>query len=67
VLKHSPCFAWFRFKRGLKRKPMALVKKLRKAKKETTGGEKPESVRTHLRSMVIVPEMIGRDHILQSE
>eukprot|EP00227_Mantoniella_beaufortii_P017476 CAMPEP_0197582174 /NCGR_PEP_ID=MMETSP1326-20131121/5461_1 /TAXON_ID=1155430 /ORGANISM="Genus nov. species nov., Strain RCC2288" /LENGTH=151 /DNA_ID=CAMNT_0043146205 /DNA_START=75 /DNA_END=530 /DNA_ORIENTATION=+ len=48
-----------RFKRGLKRKPMALVKKLRKAKRETTGGEKPETVRTHLRDMVIVPEMIG--------
>ncbi|EEH60119.1 uncharacterized protein MICPUCDRAFT_30685 [Micromonas pusilla CCMP1545] len=48
-----------RFKRGLKRKPMALVKKLRKAKKEASGGEKPETVRTHLRNMVIVPEMIG--------
>ena len=48
-----------RFKRGLKMKPMALVKKLRKAKKEASGGEKPETVRTHLRNMVIVPEMIG--------
>ena len=48
-----------RFKRGLTRKPMKLVKKLRKAKKEATGGEKPETVRTHLRNMVIVPEMIG--------
>ena len=48
-----------RFKRGLSRKPMKLVKKLRKAKKEATGGEKPEAVRTHLRNMVIVPEMIG--------
>ena len=38
---------------------MALVKKLRKAKKEATGMEKPETVRTHLRNMVIVPEMIG--------
>ena len=28
-------------------------------KKEATGGEKPETVRTHLRNMVIVPEMIG--------
>merc|ERR1711966_100574 len=46
-----------RFKRGLKRKPMALVKKLRKAKKEATGMEKPEAVRTHLRNIVIVPEM----------
>lgn len=48
-----------RFKRGLKRKPMALVKKLRKAKKETLPGEKPEVVKTHLRNMIIVPEMIG--------
>ena len=40
-----------RFKRGLKRKPMALVKKLRKAKKEASGGEKPETVRTHLRNI----------------
>lgn len=46
-----------RFKRGLTRKPMKLVKKLRKAKKEVVGGEKPEAVRTHLRNMVIVPEV----------
>ena len=38
---------------------MALVKKLRKAKREAVGGEKPEPVRTHLRNMIIVPEMIG--------
>ena len=31
---------------------MKLVKKLRKAKKEATGGEKPETVRTHLLNMV---------------
>lgn len=48
-----------RFQRGLKRKPMALIKKLRKVKKEATGGEKPEPVRTHLRDMIVVPEMIG--------
>ncbi|KAG1674936.1 hypothetical protein FOA52_014729 [Chlamydomonas sp. UWO 241] len=48
-----------RFQRGLKRKPLALVKRLRKAKKAATGGEKPETVRTHLRNMIIVPEMIG--------
>lgn len=48
-----------RFQRGLKRKPLALIKKLRKAKKEATSGEKPEAVRTHLRNMIIVPEMIG--------
>ncbi len=48
-----------RFQRGLKRKPMALIKKLRKAKREAPAGEKPEPVRTHLRNMIIVPEMIG--------
>ncbi|VAI38159.1 unnamed protein product [Triticum turgidum subsp. durum] len=48
-----------RFSRGLKRKPMALVKKLRKAKSEAPAGEKPEQVRTHLRNMIIMPEMIG--------
>ncbi|KIZ00786.1 40S ribosomal protein S15 [Monoraphidium neglectum] len=48
-----------RFQRGLKRKPLALIKKLRKAKKAAPSGEKPEAVRTHLRNMIIVPEMIG--------
>ncbi|XP_065863156.1 small ribosomal subunit protein uS19x [Euphorbia lathyris] len=48
-----------RFQRGLKRKPMALIKKLRKAKLDAAPGEKPEPVRTHLRNMIIVPEMIG--------
>jgi ribosomal protein S19 len=28
-------------------------------KKEAEPGEKPEPVRTHLRNMIIVPEMIG--------
>lgn len=28
-------------------------------KKETSAGEKPDPVRTHLRNMIIVPEMIG--------
>lgn len=90
-----------RFQRGLKRKPLALVKRLRKAKKvrqcalwqcmgcaghlaclehwrraccrchapfracvsgtaqDAADGEKPDVVRTHLRNMIIVPEMIG--------
>ena len=38
---------------------MTLIKKLRKAKKECEEGEKPNTVRTHLRNMTIVPEMIG--------
>merc|ERR1719231_1626397 len=48
-----------RFTRGLKRKPMALIRKLRKAKKECAPMEKPEGVKTHLRNMIVVPEMIG--------
>ncbi|GER41592.1 phosphatidate cytidylyltransferase [Striga asiatica] len=48
-----------RFNRGLTRKPMALIKKLRKAKREAPAGEKPALIRTHLRNMIIVPEMIG--------
>ncbi|RHZ44449.1 hypothetical protein Glove_724g16 [Diversispora epigaea] len=48
-----------RFQRGLKRKPMGLIKKLRKAKKEAPPSEKPAVVKTHLRDMIIVPEMIG--------
>ena len=48
-----------RFARGLKRKHMALLKKLRAAKKEASDLEKPAVVKTHLRNMVIVPEMVG--------
>ncbi|CAG8472984.1 1218_t:CDS:2 [Paraglomus brasilianum] len=48
-----------RFQRGLKRKPMGLIKKLRKAKKNAPPDEKPAAVKTHLRDMIIVPEMIG--------
>ena len=49
-----------RFTRGLKRKPMALIKRLRKAKKECAhADEKPATIKTHLRNMIIVPEMIG--------
>ena len=44
---------------GLKRKPLALIKRLRKAKKEAPPMEKPVCVKTHLRNMIIVPEMIG--------
>jgi small subunit ribosomal protein S15e len=48
-----------RMSRGLKRKPMALIKRLRQAKKDAPAGEKPRGVKTHLRNMIIVPEMIG--------
>lgn len=48
-----------RFSRGLKRKPMALIKRLRKAKREAKPLERPRGIKTHLRNMIIVPEMIG--------
>ena len=48
-----------RFIRGLRRKPMALIKRLRKAKKDAVEQEKPACVKTHLRNMIVVPEMIG--------
>merc|ERR1712232_617033 len=48
-----------RMSRGLKRKPMALIKRLRQAKKEAAPGEKPRGIKTHLRDMIIKPEMIG--------
>lgn len=38
---------------------MGLIKKLRKAKKEAPPNEKPAVVKTHLRNMIVVPEMIG--------
>ncbi|OMH78457.1 40S ribosomal protein S15 [Zancudomyces culisetae] len=48
-----------KFNRGIKRKPMGLIKKLRKAKSEAVEGEKPDVVKTHLRNMIIIPEMVG--------
>lgn len=48
-----------RINRGLKRRPMGLIKKLRKAKQEAKPNEKPDLVKTHLRDMIVVPEMIG--------
>lgn len=48
-----------RMNRGLRRKQQSLLKRLRKAKKEAPPMEKPEVVKTHLRDMVILPEMVG--------
>ena len=54
-----PSRARRRLSRGLKRKPKALINRLRKAKKEATPGERPRGIKTHLRNMIIMPEMIG--------
>ena len=49
-----------RFRRAtIDRKHMHLMKKLRKSKRECGPLDKPEPVRTHLRNMIILPEMIG--------
>ncbi|CCE88879.1 Piso0_001669 [Millerozyma farinosa CBS 7064] len=48
-----------RFSRGLGAKPMGLINKLRAAKLAADPNEKPAIVKTHLRNMIIVPEMIG--------
>merc|ERR1711970_1315037 len=48
-----------RINRGLTRSHNRLLKKLRKAKKECPELEKPAPVKTHLRDMIIFPEMIG--------
>merc|ERR1712025_269557 len=53
------CRARRHYNRGITRKPLALLKRLRKAKKEAPPMEKPEVVKTHLRDMIINPEMIG--------
>jgi ribosomal protein uS19 len=48
-----------RFQRGLKRRAATLLTKLRKAKTEAPPNEKPAAVKTHLRDMLVIPEMIG--------
>merc|ERR1712243_205986 len=49
------------FNRGIKRREENFLKRLRKAKKAMTGeiGEKPACVKTHVRNVVIIPEMVG--------
>ena len=59
LMELFPCRIRRKISRGLKRKPLALIKKLRKKKKECPPNEKPDVVKTHLRDMIIVPEMTG--------
>lgn len=47
------------FKRGVEQRARSLLKRLRKSKLVATGEDKPEVVKTHLRDMIIIPEMIG--------
>ncbi|KAL7672581.1 hypothetical protein ACOME3_007465 [Neoechinorhynchus agilis] len=48
-----------RFGRSLGKDCDLLLRKLAKAKANTAPLEKPACVKTHLRNMVIVPEMVG--------
>eukprot|EP00948_MAST-09A_sp_MAST-9A-sp1_P001302 g1302.t1 len=48
----------FRVK-GVGRKPMRLMKRLRQAKRAAGPMDKPEPIKTHLRDMPIFPEMVG--------
>uniref|UniRef100_A0A6A7G0B7 40S ribosomal protein S15 n=1 Tax=Hirondellea gigas TaxID=1518452 RepID=A0A6A7G0B7_9CRUS len=48
-----------RFTRGLNDKPFGLLKRIRKAKKAAGPHEKPAIVKTHLRNMIVVPEMVA--------
>lgn len=41
------------------RQPPILLKRLREAKKNVPVGEKPKAVKTHLRDVIITPEMVG--------
>merc|ERR1711962_855264 len=59
LMELFPCRIRRKFSRGIKRKPMALIKKLRKKKKEAPVNEKPDVVKTHLRNMIVMPEMTG--------
>uniref|UniRef100_A0AC34QMB7 40S ribosomal protein S15 n=1 Tax=Panagrolaimus sp. JU765 TaxID=591449 RepID=A0AC34QMB7_9BILA len=48
-----------RLNRGLSRKHRHLLKRLIEAKKNTPELEKPQCIKTHLRNMIILPEMVG--------
>lgn len=58
-IKLTPARVRRRFARGLSTKPAGLLKKLRASKLAAPENEKPTPVRTHLRNMIVVPEMIG--------
>ena len=54
-----PARARRRLQRGLKRKPTSLINKIKRAKSSAGPNEKPEAVLTHLRDMIVLPEMVG--------
>ncbi|KAK2949120.1 putative Actin [Blattamonas nauphoetae] len=48
-----------KFRKGLTPKQTKFLTKLRKAKAACKSGEKPATIKTHYRDMVILPEMVG--------
>ena len=48
-----------RYARGIQKKYDTLLKKVRLAKAAHRDGERPKSVKTHLRNAIILPEMVG--------
>lgn len=49
-----------RFKRGLNNNGRNFIKRLRRAKKAVAGTtKKPQPIKTHLRNMIILPEMVA--------
>ena len=63
LAKLLPARARRKLRRGIQQKPITLIRKLRKAKKVWKESiidlGKPDRVKTHLRNMIIVPEMVG--------
>ena len=61
LLKLVTARARRRFSRGLKQKPRSFIQRLRKAKRAVAGDpmKKPAIIKTHLRNMFILPEMVG--------
>ena len=48
-----------RLSRGLGKKHKALINRIILAKKNCKPLEKPDTIKTHLRDMIILPEMVG--------
>jgi len=48
-----------RLNRGLQKKHRALLQRLINAKKNAKELEKPACIKTHLRNMLVLPEMVG--------
>jgi small subunit ribosomal protein S15e len=61
LVKILPARIRRKFARGLKRGANTLMRKIRQAKKDAPEGEKPAVVRTHLRDMVVLPEVSMMD------